>query len=103
MNGTRTAPEEDRHRAVKALIEGRVQGVWYRGWAVETARSLGLDGWVRNRRDGSVLAVFSGSDDAVDEMLRLCAEGPPSASVSSVEFIVHDGPVSRGFRIIRSI
>ncbi len=103
MAGTPATPGEDRRRAVKVLIEGRVQGVWYRGWTVETAHALGLDGWVRNRRDGSVLALFSGSKDAVDEMLRLCAEGPPSASVSSLELLEHDAPVLKGFRIKRSV
>ena len=103
MTGTSTISGEDRHRAVMVLVEGRVQGVWYRGWTVETARSLGLDGWVRNRRDGSVQALFSGPEDAVEEMLRLCADGPPSASVDSVEFIEHDGSVLNGFRIIPSV
>ncbi len=103
MTGTLATSGEDRHRAVMVLIEGRVQGVWYRGWTVDTARALGLDGWVRNRRDGSVQALFSGLNDAVDEMLRLCAEGPPSASVSSVEFIEHDSPVLKGFRIKPSV
>lgn len=103
MTGTLATSGEDRRRAVMVLIEGRVQGVWYRGWTVDTARALGLDGWVRNRRDGSVQALFSGPDDAVDEMLRLCAEGPPSASVNSVEFIEHDSPVLKGFRIKPSV
>ena len=90
-------------RAVKALIEGRVQGVWYRGWTAQTARNLGLDGWVRNRRDGSVQAVFSGPDAVVEEMLRLCAQGPSAASVSIVEHIPHNSPVPSGFRIKRSV
>lgn len=90
-------------KAVKVRIEGRVQGVWYRGWAVQTARRLQLDGWVQNRRDGSVQAVFSGPDEAVDEMLQLCKEGPPNAYVSSIEFIQHAGPVAGGFRIRPSV
>lgn len=89
--------------AVKVLIEGRVQGVWYRGWTVEHARRLNLDGWVRNRRDGSVQAVFSGQIIDVDEMLTLCAEGPPAADVSSVENVPHHSPVEAGFRIKRSV
>ena len=90
-------------KSVKVMIEGRVQGVWFRGWTLETARRLDLDGWVQNRRDGSVQAVFSGPNDAVDEMLRLCAQGPSAASVSSVEYIPHDRPVPVGFRIKPSV
>jgi acylphosphatase len=90
-------------KAVKALIEGHVQGVWYRSWTVETARRLGIDGWVRNRRDGSVQALFSGPDERVDEMLRLCSDGPPAAQVTSVEHIPHDGSVPSGFRIKPSV
>ena len=90
-------------KAIKVLIEGRVQGVWFRGWTVENARRLNLGGWVRNRRDGSVQALFSGPVEHVDEMLRLCAEGPPSADVSSVEHIAHNTPVDLGFRIKRSV
>lgn len=88
---------------MKVLIEGRVQGVWYRGWTQETARRLGLDGWVENRRDGSVQAVFSGPADRVEKMLELCAEGPPGAWVTSVEHIPHSSPVPAGFHIKRSL
>lgn len=89
--------------AIKVLVEGRVQGVWFRGWTVENARRLKLDGWVRNRRDGSVQALFSGPVERVDEMLRLCSEGPPAADVTSVEYILHNSPVDAGFRIKRSV
>ncbi|MBT6510918.1 MAG: acylphosphatase, partial [Rhodospirillaceae bacterium] len=47
-------------RKVRVCITGRVQGVWYRAWTTEEASELGLDGWVRNRRDGTVEAVFAG-------------------------------------------
>lgn len=65
-------------------ITGRVQGVWYRGWAVETAQALGLDGWVRNRRDGSVEAVAAGEAADVDCFVAACHQGPPAARVDGV-------------------
>lgn len=66
-------------------IHGRVQGVWYRGWTVRTARRLGLTGWVRNRSDGSVEAVIEGDVEAVREFIRLAKSGPPSARVERID------------------
>lgn len=66
-------------------IFGKVQGVWYRAWTAEQADRLGLGGWVRNRRDGSVEAVFCGEPESVTEMVRLCHDGPPHAVVSHIE------------------
>jgi acylphosphatase len=65
-------------------IRGHVQGVWYRGWTVENATARGLHGWVRNRPDGTVEAVFAGTADAVDHMIEACRRGPASARVSDV-------------------
>ncbi len=64
---------------------GRVQGVYYRSYAVDKARDLGLTGWVRNRFDGRVEAVFEGEEDAVRKMVRWCHQGSPSARVERVE------------------
>ncbi|NQU56304.1 MAG: acylphosphatase [Rhodospirillales bacterium] len=72
-------------KSVQVRIEGRVQGVWFRAWVAREAAPLGLSGWVRNRRDGSVEAVFSGKPDDVDKMLQRCWDGPPLAKVSNVE------------------
>jgi acylphosphatase len=66
-------------------VLGRVQGVGYRAWVEDTALTLGLKGWVRNRRDGSVEAVFQGEPGRVAEMLKRCAEGPRMARVTRVE------------------
>jgi acylphosphatase len=66
-------------------ISGRVQGVWYRGWMVEQATKLGVDGWVRNRRDGSVEAVVGGRRESVRELERRCRAGPRAAVVSRVD------------------
>ena len=71
-------------KAVQVRISGRVQGVWYRGWAVERATALGLSGWVRNRADDTVEALFAGPAGAVDAMLVACREGPPAAQVRDV-------------------
>jgi len=66
-------------------IRGRVQGVWYRGWTEEEAARRGLRGWVRNRRDGSVEAVFCGPAALVQDMVDACWRGPPAARVEAVE------------------
>jgi acylphosphatase len=65
-------------------IRGRVQGVGYRAWVEHRARAHGLGGWVRNRRDGSVEALFAGPADVVAEMVALCRRGPSSARVEAV-------------------
>jgi acylphosphatase len=67
------------------VIRGRVQGVGYRAWAEYTALDHGLDGWVRNRRDGSVEAVFAGAVDVVDAMIDACRRGPPGARVDAID------------------
>ncbi|HLO78871.1 MAG TPA: acylphosphatase [Magnetospirillum sp.] len=74
----------DHPKCLRVLIEGRVQGVWYRGWTVEAAQGLGLHGWVRNLTDGRVEAVFLGAPEVVDAMVEACRKGPPAARVSSV-------------------
>jgi len=66
-------------------IHGKVQGVFYRGWAVEAARRLGLAGWVRNRIDGSVEALVEGQDDAVERFIALAGQGPPAARVARID------------------
>jgi acylphosphatase len=65
-------------------IRGRVQGVGYRAWVEYRATRAGLEGWVRNRADGSVEAVFAGPAQLAAEMVALCRHGPPSARVDAV-------------------
>ncbi|CAN5227884.1 acylphosphatase [soil metagenome] len=65
----------------QVTIRGRVQGVGYRAWVEFTAEGLGLDGWVRNRRDGSVEALLAGPERVVAEMIALCRQGPSAARV----------------------
>ena len=71
--------------AIRLRIEGRVQGVGYRAWLEREARSRGLRGWVRNRRDGSVEALFAGPEDVVSGMIESCRRGPSSARVEAVQ------------------
>jgi acylphosphatase len=89
-------------RTVHVLIEGRVQGVYYRAWTQQSARELGLSGWVQNRRDGAVEAVFSGDPVCVDTMLRRCEDGPPDALVTNVTVISEGGSVPDGFSVRRT-
>lgn len=65
-------------------IRGRVQGVGYRAWVADEAMRRGLDGWVRNRRDGSVEAVFAGPEEAVSAMIEACRRGPSPALVEAL-------------------
>jgi len=65
-------------------ISGGVQGIGYRAWVEDRARASRLEGWVRNRRDGSVEALFSGTASIVAEMIAQCRHGPPSARVEAV-------------------
>jgi acylphosphatase len=73
-----------RRAILLVTIRGRVQGVGYRAWVEYQAMASGLEGWVRNRRDGSVEALFAGPGKAVAEMVALCRHGPPSARVDAV-------------------
>jgi acylphosphatase len=78
-------------------IHGRVQGVWYRGWTVDQARALGLHGWVRNRRDGSVEMLLEGEEQAVAAMIERCRAGPPSARVERIDVEDSDEAAPAGF------
>jgi len=71
-------------RTVHLRIRGRVQGVGYRAWLVNTAIRYGLRGWVRNRVDGSVEAMLHGPTAACRAVVALAHRGPPSAEVTSV-------------------
>jgi acylphosphatase len=68
----------------RVVIRGRVQGVGFRAWTEHMALRLGLDGWVRNRLDGSVEAVFAGPPDTVGAMVDACRRGPGGSGVHGV-------------------
>src|SRR5580692_3005405 len=69
----------------QVTIQGRVQGVGYRAWVEHQARVHHIEGWVRNRRDGSVEALFAGPADVVSGMVALCRRGPSYARVDTLE------------------
>ncbi len=84
-------------KSVRAVISGRVQGVGYRAWTAANARKLGLCGWVRNRRDGTVEALFQGEVVTVDAMLTLCQDGPLAARVVDIRTEVAEWEMISGF------
>lgn len=71
--------------AKTAVVQGRVQGVWYRASTQQRATELGLVGWVRNLPDGSVALHAEGTSEAVDSLLEWCQIGPPHAQVTRVD------------------
>ena len=83
-------------------MRGRVQGVGFRDTLCEVAEHLGLDGWVRNRRDGTVEALIRGPSQAADAMVRWSRRGPPAARVEHLDVRPATGPESAtlqaGFR-----
>jgi acylphosphatase len=89
--------QADADITVSVRIRGRVQGVWYRGWTEEQAALRGLRGWVRNRRDGSVEALFCGPAALVRDMVDACWKGPPAARVEAVEQSTVDDFKGSGF------
>ena len=72
------------------IIEGRVQGVNFRYYTREAASKLGVKGWVKNRRDGWVEAVFEGNPESVEKIVRWCHQGPPQARVTKVDVTWED-------------
>ena len=73
------------NKRARAIISGRVQGVCFRMETERAAAKYGVYGWVRNRRDGTVEALFEGEATAVDDILKWCEKGPPLAMVDRVE------------------
>jgi len=84
-------------KSVHVIFQGRVQGVWFRAWTAEKALALGLNGWVINRTDGTVEAVFSGPEDKVDAMLEKASKGPILARVDRVDTQPTEPPTEQGF------
>jgi acylphosphatase len=85
--------------ARRVVVHGFVQGVGFRYSALQTARLLGVSGWVRNRGDGAVEALFEGERDDVEAMVRWCESGPRGAEVGEVEVLVEPLVGLSGFEI----
>lgn len=86
------------NRSLHVIIRGRVQGVGFRAWTHHQAQLHGLKGWVRNRRDGTVEAVFSGPGDLVEVMLKACREGPRGSVVETIEEVEASQEASAPFQ-----
>ena len=71
--------------SVRVVIRGRVQGVGYRAWTEYEAGERGIAGWVRNRRDGAVEALFAGTEHDVGAMIQACRRGPPGARIDAID------------------
>jgi acylphosphatase len=84
-------------RSACLVITGRVQGVGYRIWAERKALSLGIRGWVRNRHDGSVELLATGSDGALASLIQACRQGPRGAAVTDVIIADAEDDGSVGF------
>jgi acylphosphatase len=84
-------------KTVRLRITGRVQGVGYRLWAIETATSLGLRGWVRNRADGTVELAMTSTQQAIAAMIDACGHGPTGARVREVRVAEDEDDGSPGF------
>ena len=80
-------------------MSGRVQGVFFRDTCRRRAHSAGVSGWVRNRADGRVEALFEGAPAAVEALVAWCREGPPQAVVEGVEISEVELSGAEGFRV----
>lgn len=83
----------------RVVVHGRVQGVFFRDTVRRMASSRGVAGWVSNRRDGAVEAVFEGEPDAVESLVAFCQEGPRGAHVDQVETFDEEPEGLTGFAV----
>jgi acylphosphatase len=84
----------------RVVVHGRVQGVFFRDTVRRQAASRGVGGWVRNRPDGAVEAVFEGPAEAVESMVSFCSRGPRGAYVDDVEVSSEPAEGLRGFEVL---
>ena len=78
------------NKRIRLIVEGRVQGVWYRDSTRRKAQELEINGWVKNRRDGNVEIVVEGSEDSIVELKKWCYNGPPNAVVTDIKETIEE-------------
>ncbi|HEY8699053.1 MAG TPA: acylphosphatase [Rhizomicrobium sp.] len=89
--------EDEDLTSLKVRVEGFVQAVGFRNFIILEARRLGLDGWVRNRSDGTVEALVSGSTKAVESFVAACMQGPEGSLVKNIDLENTEPPAEKGF------
>ncbi len=94
---------DDDITSLRLRIEGFVQAVGYRNFAIQQARTLSLDGWVRNLSDGSVEALVSGTTKSVEAFVSACARGPKGSRVTSIDLHNAEAPAEKGFHRLPSL
>ncbi len=88
-------------KTIHLLIKGKVQGVFYRAKAKKMADKLGLNGWIKNTKEGNVVAVATGSEESLNEFINWCKKGPKDAKVTEVIVTSKDNDSFNGFSIAR--
>ncbi|MEK6826040.1 MAG: acylphosphatase [Nanoarchaeota archaeon] len=88
-------------KRIRILIVGKVISIFFRAFIKENAEQLGLTGWVRNTKDGSVEAVFEGQEQSIEKIIRICKKGPPLARIDDIK-ITEEKPENKfkSFEII---
>ena len=94
--------DEEKRICFRLIVSGFVQSVGYRMFATDRARKLGLDGWVRNRFDGTVEILVAGPTKAVEEFIGLCYRGPEAARVDDIAMNPDSPPKVKGFSWVPS-
>ena len=89
--------EDNDLTSLRMVIEGFVQAVGYRHFAIEEARKLGVNGWIRNRSNGTVEALVSGTTQAVEAFVGACMRGPPGSTIKNIDLHKAEPPTERGF------
>ena len=90
--------DDDDITSVRLKIEGFVQAVGFRHYVITEATRLGVDGWVRNRADGTVEVLVSGPTKTVETLVGMCMRGPTGARITDVEIHKAEPPTEKGFR-----